>query len=226
MKAVLFDIDGTLLRGYGAGTRAMGRAGRAVCGESFTLDGVMIGGGLDPVIYHEAARNMGLTDPLLLHDPFRDRYLAELQAELLAAERRAHLLPGVLSLLAELERRSDVLVGLVTGNYQRAVPIKFEFVGLGLARFVAGGFGDDAPTRPGLVPIALERMRCAVGTTVRMQDTIIVGDTTRDVDCALQNGCRCLGVGTGAHGLEELLSAGAGRVVEDLSDPEPLLSWL
>jgi hypothetical protein len=33
-------------------------------------------------------------------------------------------------------------------------------------------------------------------------------------------------VGTGAHGLEELLSAGAGRVVEDLSDPEPLLSWL
>jgi len=226
MKAVLFDIDGTLLRGYGAGTRAMTRAGRAVCGPSFNLEGVMIGGGLDPVIYGEAARNMGVADPMTLHETFRERYLEELRAELRAAERVPHLLPGVAALLTELERCSDVVVGLVTGNYQRAVPIKFEFVGLGLQRFMAGGFGDDAPTRPGLVPIAVERCQRLLGRSLRMQDVIIVGDTTRDVDCALKNGCRCLGVGTGAHSVDELLQAGAQRVVADLCDPEPLLSWL
>jgi phosphoglycolate phosphatase len=226
MKAVLFDIDGTLLRGYGAGTRAMTRAGRAICGPTFNLEGVMIGGGLDPIIYGEAARNMGLADPHTLHDLFRDRYIEELHAELHGAERAAHVLPGVLEVLAALELRNDVVVGLVTGNYQRAVPIKFQFVGLGLHRFKAGGFGDDAATRPALVPIALERLRRLLGKTLHMEDVIVVGDTIRDVDCALQNGCRCLGVGTGAHAIDDLLKAGAQRVVADLVDPEPLLSWL
>jgi phosphoglycolate phosphatase len=226
MKAVLFDIDGTLMLGYGAGTRAMTRAGRSICGEAFDLAGIMIGGGLDPIIYHQAATSMGLVDPHLLHDAFRDRYLEELKAELIAAERRAHVLPGVASLLTELGHYADVAVGLVTGNYQLAVPIKFDHVGLPAHGFIAGGFGDDAPTRPGLVPVALARMQSALGIVIDPKDVIVVGDTPRDVDCALQNGCRCLAVATGAHGVEELRAAGAQRVVRDLYDPEPLLSWL
>ena len=226
MKAILFDIDGTLMRGYGAGSRAMTRAGRAVVGAAFSLEGVVIGGGLDPLIFAEALRRGGHADGAAFHESFRERYLHELKHELHAAERRAHLLPGVLALLTELGRRSDVVVGLVTGNYERAVPIKFEFVGLAVEHFKAGGFGDDADHRPGLVPIALDRLGRVLGTALKARDAIIIGDTTRDVDCALRNGCRCLGVGTGAHSLEELTRAGAQRVVEDLSDPEPLLSWL
>jgi phosphoglycolate phosphatase-like HAD superfamily hydrolase len=178
MKAVLFDIDGTLMIGHGAGTRAMTRAGRAVCGEAFDLAGIMIGGGLDPVIFHEAALGMGVVDPFALHDAFRDRYLEELQAELIAAEQQPHVLPGVLNLLEQLAERDDVAIGLVTGNYQRAV------------------------------------------------DAIVVGDTPRDVDCALRNGCRCLAVATGGHSLAELQQTGAQRAVPDLSDPDVLLSWL
>ena len=174
MKAVLFDIDGTLMIGHGAGTRAMTRAGRAVCGEAFDLAGIMIGGGLDPVIFHEAALGMGVVDPFALHDAFRDRYLEELQAELIAAEQQPHVLPGVLSLLAQLAERDDVAIGLVTGNYQRAVPIKFKHVGLQPHGFAAGGFGDDARTRPGLVPIALQRLQSALGVSIAAEDAIIV----------------------------------------------------
>jgi phosphoglycolate phosphatase-like HAD superfamily hydrolase len=226
MKAVLFDIDGTLMIGHGAGTRAMTRAGRAVCGEAFDLAGIMIGGGLDPVIFHEAALGMGVVDPFALHDAFRDRYLEELQAELIAAEQQPHVLPGVLNLLEQLAERDDVAIGLVTGNYQRAVPIKFKHVGLQPHGFVAGGFGDDARTRPGLVPIALQRLQSVLGVSIAAQDAIVVGDTPRDVDCALQNGCRCLAVATGGHSLAELQQAGAQRAVSDLSDPDVLLSWL
>jgi phosphoglycolate phosphatase len=226
LKAVLFDIDGTLMVGHGAGTRAMTRAGQAICGAAFDLAGILIGGSLDPIIFHEAALGMGLEDPLSLHDAFRERYLIELAAELLAAERRAHILPGVLDLLALLAQRSDVAVGLVTGNYQLAVPIKFDVVGLPMRSFVAGGFGDDAPTRPGLVRVALERMRSALGVSIAAEDVIVVGDTPRDVDCALQNGCRCLAVGTGTHSLDELRQAGAQRVAAGLDDPQVLLSWL
>jgi phosphoglycolate phosphatase len=253
MKVVLFDIDGTLLRGYGAGSRAMLRAGRAICGEPFSLEGVMMGGGLDPVIYREAARRMGLHDHGALHDAFRDRYLEELHAELrsfggvsqveaeaaavvaaagaLAAQgaqgiRRPELLPGIVPLLAELATRRDVAVGLVTGNYQRAVPIKLASVGLATTSFIAGGFGDDADLRPALVPVALERMQQLLSRPLRAADVIVVGDTVRDVDCALQNGARCLAVGTGKVPLEDLHRAGAQRVVADLSDPNALLSWL
>lgn len=67
MKIILFDIDGTLFRGHGAGSRAMVRAGRQICGAAFALEGVMISGGLDPVIYSEAARLMGLADAHTLH---------------------------------------------------------------------------------------------------------------------------------------------------------------
>jgi phosphoglycolate phosphatase-like HAD superfamily hydrolase len=235
MRAILFDIDGTLLRGYGAGTRAMLRAGRAICGALFDLEGVMMGGGLDPIIYRQAAIKMGLLEHGPLHDAFRERYLQELHTELLAIAsgdpsageiRRPELLPGINALLAELSGRSDVAIGLVTGNYQRAVPIKFGSVGLQLDAFVAGGFGDDADHRPGLVPVALARMQRALGVSLRASDAVIVGDTPRDVHCALQNGCRCLAVGTGTHPVDELLGAGAHRAVHDLSDPEPLLSLL
>jgi phosphoglycolate phosphatase-like HAD superfamily hydrolase len=226
MKVILFDIDGTLMRSHGVGTRAMLRAGQAICGPAFDLEGVMIGGGLDPIIYRQAAIKMGLTDHHVLHDAFRDRYLQELALELRAVLRRPELLPGIITLLAQLADRDDVAFGLLTGNYQRAVPLKFEAVGLDFKVFVAGGFGDDADTRPGLLPVALERMQRALGVGLSARDTLVVGDTPRDVDCALQNGSRCLAVATGFHPIEELRAAGAHRAVADLSDPEVLLSML
>jgi phosphoglycolate phosphatase len=247
MHVILFDIDGTLLRGFGIGSRAMLRAGQAICGLKFDLEGVMIGGGLDPIIYRDAAVKMGLDDHHSLHEAFRDRYLHELERELreliandqppteaeapllhaAAAElRRPELLPGIHALLQALSGRDDVAVGLLTGNYQRAVPIKFAAVGLDLQAFVAGGFGDDADTRPGLLPVALQRMERALGVGLHAKNVVVVGDTIRDVDCALQNGSRCLAVGTGLRPLQELQKAGAHRVVADLSDPEPLLSML
>jgi phosphoglycolate phosphatase-like HAD superfamily hydrolase len=40
MRLVLFDIDGTLLIGQGAGARAMERAGRGLHGPAFSLEGI------------------------------------------------------------------------------------------------------------------------------------------------------------------------------------------
>jgi phosphoglycolate phosphatase-like HAD superfamily hydrolase len=246
MHVILFDIDGTLMRSHGLGSRCMVRAGRAVCGLEFDLQGMVIGGGLDPMIYREAAIKMGLHDHHTLHEAFRARYLQELERELrelmandntptvaeapllhaVAGLRRPELLPGISALLHCLSGRDDVAIGLLTGNYQSAVPLKFAAVGLDINTFIAGGFGDDADTRPGLLPVALQRMERALGVGLHPKNVLVVGDTPRDVDCALQNGSRCLAVGTGYHSLEELVQAGAHRVVRDLSDPESLLSLL
>jgi phosphoglycolate phosphatase-like HAD superfamily hydrolase len=85
-----------------------------------------------------------------------------------------------------------------------------------------GAFGDDAPTRPGLVRLALERSPSRVDPA----DAIVIGDTPRDVECARANGCACLAVATGGHSREQLQEAGAERVVTDLGDPAPLLELL
>jgi phosphoglycolate phosphatase-like HAD superfamily hydrolase len=48
----------------------------------------------------------------------------------------------------------------------------------------------------------------------------------RDVECALANGCLCVAVATGGTSFGDLHAAGAQVVVEDLSDPGPLLELL
>jgi phosphoglycolate phosphatase-like HAD superfamily hydrolase len=55
---------------------------------------------------------------------------------------------------------------------------------------------------------------------------IIIGDTPRDVDCAKDNGCRCVAVATGNYAAEVLSSAGADVVLPDLTDPSPLWAML
>jgi phosphoglycolate phosphatase-like HAD superfamily hydrolase len=223
MTLLLFDVDGTILIGNGAGARAMTRAGLAACGEGFTLEGIVISGGMDPVIFAEAARNMGLENHGAHHDAFRDLYLAELERELASG---TVLLPGIATLLASLAGRTDITLGLVTGNYQRAVALKFAAVGLGLDAFVLGAFGDEAPTRPGLVALALERYRTLRGTPIEPARVIVIGDTPRDVQCAQQNGCRAFAVATGKYAAHELRDAGADYVVKDLADHTPLLILL
>jgi phosphoglycolate phosphatase len=223
---LLFDIDGTLLRGHGAGTRAMLRAGRALHGHGFSLDGIMIGGGMDPVIFASAIERLGILEPHLHQDAFRDRYLQELAHELATAELRPYLLPGVVALLETLAARKDVVIGLVTGNYRAAVPIKFASVELDPAQFVIGAFGDCGPTRPELVRIARERAHAHAGRLIEAERTIVIGDTPRDVACALHHGCVCLAVATGGHTEEELRRAGAQHIAADLRDPDVLLSLL
>ena len=226
VKLLLFDLDGTLLLTDGAGVRAMERAGRRVLGERFTLEGLTIAGGMDPLIYAEAAARTGAKDAHLLHDTFRRTYLEELRQELAATGHRARALPGIACLLDRLSGDPRVLVGMLTGNYAAAVPLKLGAVGLGLERFAVAAFGDDAATREALVGVALTRAVEKTGGPLTARDTIIIGDTPADIRCAAANGCGLLAVATGKYTPDQLRRAGAEMVVEDLSDPSPLLRMI
>jgi phosphoglycolate phosphatase-like HAD superfamily hydrolase len=224
MKLALFDIDGTLLLGGGAGARAMTRAGQAVLGPAFTLDGIELGGALDSWIYEQAAASMGDEDARHRHDAFRESYLAELLRELEEGPPPT-LLPGVMPLLARLEAMTNVTLGLVTGNYRDAVPHKLRKVGIDPARFAIGAFGDEGTTRPGLVRLAMTRW-AERGHDPDPARVVVIGDTPRDVACARENGCRCFAVATGRYSKAELARAGADAVVDHLGEAGVLLDWL
>lgn len=225
MRLVLFDIDGTLLRAQGVGAIAMERAGRRVLGPSFTLEGIDFGGALDPWIFRQAAQRLGHEDPSPLHPTFRDEYLVELARALDAGERRPVLLPGVLAALAAFRDDPTATLGLVTGNYARAVPLKLRAAGIDPEQFVVGAFGDDAPTRPELVRLAMEQWR-ARGADPDPRRVVVIGDTPRDVDCAKKNGCRSVAVATGWHSIEQLEAGGADLVLRDLTALMPSLQTL
>lgn len=220
LPLLLFDMDGTLLRTSGAGARAMERAGKHVWGEQFSLADINFGGSLDPVILRQATTSRKLHFDDDRHRHFRSTYSAELSIELARPESAAAL-PGVLTLLAHLREAACATIGLLTGNYEETGCQKLTAAGFDPRWFSPRIWGDAAPTRPGLVEHALR-----LHPDVRPEAVIVVGDTPRDVECAKVNGCRVLGVATGASSKQELALAGADVVVDDLVDPTPLFDLI
>jgi phosphoglycolate phosphatase len=54
------------------------------------------------------------------------------------------------------------------------------------------------------------------------EETLVIGDTPKDIACAHAMGARCLAVATGKFSAGQLRAAGADRVVQTLEDPEIL----
>ncbi len=221
--------------------RAMKRVTSRLFGNDFSWEGVTVSGHLDPLIFAELAALNQLDDPGRHHDVFRDQYLQELRAELESvapavgpAKRSAALpgtgaraLPGVHEALTILRDRRDregaVTLGLLTGNYTQAVPVKLHAVEVDPSWFEVTAFGDEAATRADLVALAMEKYARIKGQPIEPQRVIVVGDTPRDIHCAHAHGCVAYAVATGAYPYDDLSDAGADVVVEDLSDLSPLL---
>jgi len=224
----LFDIDGTILRTFGLGIRAMGEAGRGLFGESFDESRVRFAGRLDPLIINDLLEANGVeTTPCTLAR-FRDAYREQLEAMLLGEP--AELCPGVNELVDALERRSPMTLGLLTGNFPETGEIKLRSGGMDPNRFPVRVWGEDSPhhppTRDHLPHVGFARYLEYHQREIDPADVVIIGDTPEDVRCATSTGCRCIAVGTGRYSIDELLDAGADLAVGDLSDTETIVGWI
>jgi phosphoglycolate phosphatase-like HAD superfamily hydrolase len=183
------------------------------------MDSIAFQGRTDPSILHDSLLTAGINPAYL------EKKMAELQlrffshlSEILPDYKPA-LLPGVRDILEYLHVRDDILTGLLTGNFHKSARIKLDYHDLN-PFFDTGAFGDDAPMREQLPPVALERIRNYYGVIVPMEDVIIVGDTVHDVRCARVNGGRSLAVGTGFGNVQEVIDEGPDWFVENLDDPK------
>ncbi len=211
----LFDIDGTLLR-CGPQVRPLFvGALKQVFGDCADLEGYHFAGKTDPMITRDLIRGTGLKDEQILPrlDEVREIYTQRLEAGL-DADRMCRL-PGVVELLDHLHTRADVLLGLVTGNWQTSAEVKLARLGLN-DYFDFGAFGDDGLDRRDLPPKALERASRLAGRNFRPDEVLVIGDTVLDVDCAQASGLRSMAVATGFTAATELAAAGADWVFSDL----------
>jgi phosphoglycolate phosphatase len=81
-----------------------------------------------------------------------------------------------------------------------------------------GAYGDDDPVRANLVNVARERTRVQTGATFTEETTVIIGDSSSDVEAALKGGAQIIAVASGGTSVKELQSAGATAVLRDLAD--------
>jgi phosphoglycolate phosphatase-like HAD superfamily hydrolase len=221
---VLFDIDGTLLWTDGAGRRAIHRALIEIFGDTGPADH-RFDGKTDPQIVRELMRVVGHEDEHIdarMQELFA-RYLVCLREELKDPEHRAVPLPGVIELLAALNARIDVAIGLLTGNLVEGARAKLEAVGIDPDIFVVGAFGSDHEYRPELPAIAQRRARDVLGIDVPGRNVVVIGDTPADVECGRDIGARAIGVATGRYSTEELAAHGAVAVFTDLTDTTAVL---
>jgi phosphoglycolate phosphatase len=226
MYLILFDIDGTLVLTGRAGMRAMNRACADIVGHDNALDGITVAGRTDWSILGDvmASHDKPLDRPIL--DRLCRRYVAHLAEEIqLPGTGVKAVMPGIRELLDALQRRDDVTLGLLTGNFIEGARLKLEYFDL-WKYFPCGAFGGDSPDRNALVPVAIRRAREAGFADFETSHVIVVGDTPSDVECARVVGATPVAVATGGYSVEQLRETGAEIVFADLSETPAFLKLL
>ena len=220
-RLILWDIDGTLIRGGPIAGEAFRAAVERVLGRGIGEHGVRMGGKTDPLIAAEilafAQGDEALVPTVIEH------LEAELAGAVEALRDGGRVLPGVEALLGRLADEDGVVQSVLTGNTAANAAVKLKAFGLDRwLRADVGAFGSDHPERNQLVPVALRRL----GRLVSPERVWVVGDTPFDLACARAGGVRCLLVGTGHTPLAELEALDADAVLPDLSDTESVLALL
>jgi len=218
---LLFDLDGTLLLTGGAGTRSFERSFLKHYGVRVDTQRVRMDGKTDPAIARELLSLYGLPSDDPAVQKVLSGYVEALDSEV-AASPGYHVLQGVEVALKELSQRSDVVIGLATGNLESGARIKLERGKLNQF-FPFGGFGSDSENRPEIVRIAVRRGKEYAKEDFGPGDIVVIGDTPRDIDAGKAASVKVLAVASGSFDLEALRACSPDAVVKSLS---PVSEWL
>lgn len=129
------------------------------------------------------------------------------------------LFAGTLEVLNELETAGWIL-GIATGKSMRGLHSTLEHHALS-GRFYTLQTADNARGKPD--PEMLHQAMRETGADPR--ETVMIGDTTYDIEMARAAGVRSIGVAWGYHQPEDLLRAGASVVAGTVADLGRILQF-
>lgn len=231
LRVLLWDLDGTLVRGqrYGVFKDYTAPMLEKVFGTSGSLGGMMVSGMTDLQIVEEALRSSGITRDQIIErkTELLSCYIEQMK---LATGNGAHLIsamPGGREILQRVAEHPRYLSALLTGNIEPAAYLKLELAGLSEFFSLPGAFGDSSFDRRDLPAIAAERISEHLGAKLEPEQFIVIGDTPNDIACARHFGARVLAVATGRmHSEEDLRAYEPDALLPDLLDVELVLQTL
>jgi phosphoglycolate phosphatase len=207
---IVFDWDGTLMDSAGAIVRAILAACRDLGLPEPTEERAryVIGLGLADALAHAV--------PELSEDAYPEM-VARYRHHYLSSDHQLVLFPGVFELIRALAD-SGRMLGVATGKSRVGLNRALEHSGLG-PFFHTTRCADECFSKPH--PAMLHEIMEELG--VAPERTLMVGDTTHDLDMASNAGVAGLAVSFGAHAPEALAQSRAVAVVDT---PAALAAWL
>jgi phosphoglycolate phosphatase len=207
---IVFDWDGTLMDSTGAIVRCIQASARDL--------------GL-PVPNDSAAAHvigLGLTEALQLAMPGLDpvwypKILERFRHHYLSSNNKLVLFDGVREMLADLSQQGYFLA-IATGKSRVGLNRALDSLNL-LSLFDATRCADETFSKPH--PAMLQELTRELGQD--MKRTVMIGDTTHDLQMALNAGAQGIGVQYGAHPAHQLLALQPVAVVESIAQ---LHKWL
>ncbi|PCJ10086.1 MAG: HAD family hydrolase [Rhodobacteraceae bacterium] len=215
LRLVLFDMDGTLVDSQVAITSAMAEAFAEVGHVAPSREAILsiIGLSLDLAMAKLAP---GADDEKrdALVAGYKASYMVSRQA---AGATHSPLYPGTTEMLAALHAVPEYLLGVATGKSQRgldAVIATHE-----LSCFVTRQSADHHPSKPhpSMIHTAMTE------TGVAPEHTVMIGDTSYDIDMGRAAGVTTIAVTWGYHPADQL---GADHIIDSFADLAPLLQRL
>lgn len=208
MDLVIFDLDGTLIDSeaiiLGAQYETFARCGLVHPGREAGLG--VIGLTLDIALMRLA----GLAEPDdVLTQTYRDVFNGMRERAETDPSLAEPLFPGVVELLAGLSQRPATVLGIATGKSRRGADYAIERHGWA-ALFATTQTADDAISKPHPDMI----LRAMAETGASPERTLMVGDSTFDMEMAVAAGVTPVAVSWGFQPVAALQAAGARHVIE------------
>ncbi|NNK17444.1 MAG: HAD-IA family hydrolase [Sulfitobacter sp.] len=209
LKLVIFDVDGTLVDSQGDIVAAMAAAFASVDRPMLPRKDVLsvVGLSLD-VIFPILQPDLPASAHRQMVEAYKNAYM-ELRAKAGVAQ-SSPLYPGALETLRALNAVPEVLLGVATGKSRRGLDKLIEGHGLE-GMFLTQQVADHHPSKPH--PSMILQAMADVG--VAAQDTVMIGDTSFDMEMAEAAGVHGIGVSWGYHDRDRLHRA--KQIVGDYS---------
>lgn len=214
LRLILFDCDGTIVDSAETIVRSFTEGFRAAGAEPPPRADILSVVGLS---LHRAVKRlaeMAECDPQTLADGYSKAYrsIAETTVD--------PLFPGILDVMDSVHCEAT-LMGIVTGKSRRGLERVMRQHGFG-HRFVTTQSADDAPSKP--APDMVEQAMREAG--VGAARTVVIGDTTYDIEMARNADAHAIGVDWGHHPTDALNEAGAHAVVTSMDELERAIERL